>query len=52
MGVFSVLEEGEWETAWRARIELELGKHEEHGWQATRSAHEDLEADGRFLGMR
>lgn len=51
-GRFQVLERGQWSDAWRARIELELAKHDERGWQVVRSEHTDLEADGRFLGMR
>ena len=52
VGLFSVLDKGSWSLAWRARITLELRLDPEQGWQVSRSAHEDLEADGRFLGMR
>lgn len=51
-GRFLVLEEGEWSSAWLARLELELEEHDERGWQVVRSEHTDIEADGRFLGMR
>jgi len=52
IGRFLVLEHGEWSSAWRARIGLELARDPERGWQVVRSEHTDLEADGRFLGMR
>jgi hypothetical protein len=52
IGRFLVLERGEWSSAWRARIALELARDPERGWQVVRSEHTDLEADGRFLGMR
>jgi hypothetical protein len=52
VGVFSVLDGEEWSPAWRARITASLRKDPERGWQVTASAHEDLQADGRFLGMR
>lgn len=51
-GRFLVLEQAEWSSAWRARIELELARDAERGWQVVRSEHNDIEADGRFLGMR
>lgn len=51
-GRFLVLERGEWSSAWLARIELELERDDERGWQVVRSEHTDIEADGRFLGMR
>lgn len=51
-GRFLVLERGEWSSAWRARIELEWLEDDERGWQVVRSEHTDLEADGRFLGIR
>lgn len=51
-GRFLVLVEGEWSSAWRARIELRLQKDSERGWQVVESDHSDIEADGRFLGMR
>jgi hypothetical protein len=51
-GRFLVLDQGEWSSAWLARIELELEHDDERGWQVVRSEHTDIEADGRFLGMR
>lgn len=51
-GRFLVLERGEWSSAWRARIELEWLEDDERGWQIVRSEHTDIEADGRFLGIR
>ena len=36
-GRFLVLEEGEWSSAWRARIELGLVEDEERGWQVLRT---------------
>jgi hypothetical protein len=51
-GRFLVLDRGEWSSAWLARIGLELERDDERGWQVVRSEHTDIEADGRFLGMR
>lgn len=52
VGRFLVLERGAWSSAWRARLELELARDDERGWQVVRSEHEDLESDGRFPGTR
>lgn len=52
VGRFLVLEGGAWSSAWRARLELELARDAERGWQVARSAHVDLESDGRFPGTR
>jgi hypothetical protein len=47
--LFSALQDGEWTTTWRLRVEGELQKHENLGWQFQQSSHVTLESDGRLM---
>jgi hypothetical protein len=47
--LFELLERGAWAPTWRVRIEADLARDGELGWQVTRSRHTTLESDGRLV---
>jgi hypothetical protein len=49
---FSTLEGEQWSPTWRVRIDAELERDSDLGWQVVRSEHETLESDGRLRRER
>jgi hypothetical protein len=47
--LFELLERGAWSATWRVRIEAELTRDAQLGWQVTQSRSTTLESDGRLV---
>jgi hypothetical protein len=49
VALFELLERGAWSPTWRVRIEAELARDPQLGWQVTHSRPTTLESDGRLV---
>jgi len=46
---FETLRDGAWSSTWRVRVEAEMKKDPDRGWEAIRTERETLWSDGRLI---